>query len=94
MLHIFIKDNNINVLESEDDNDNLASSSSSRSTIDHDYIIKQVMSMSMNKGGNKLSSALEVSPGHPAQMMSSKEGKDLIGMQEWKSECKLKSYKT
>ena len=75
LVHTFIKDNNIEIAESDSDHDNSASSSSSRSTIDeHDYIINQAISN--NKGGNKVHKASEMSPGNPARMMSSKEGRN------------------
>ena len=93
LVHTFIKDNNIEIAESDSDHDNSASSSSSRSTIDeHDYIINQAISN--NKGGNKVHKASEMSPGNPARMMSSKEGRNRTRMQEKKSAEKLKSYKT
>ena len=59
----------------------------------HDFRINQVRQS--NKGDSKLELASEVSPGHPAQAMSSKEGQQRTCEQEMKSQnASTKSYRT
>lgn len=86
LLHQMHKD------ESHDD-EVMEDSTDIDNTMDPDYLVNQARSQ--NKGDSKLEKVSEISPGHPARAMSSREGRNWVRVQEAKSRNPSeKSYKT
>ena len=82
----------VHIDESHDD-EAMEDSTDSGNTADPDYLVNQ--DRSQNNGDSKLEKASKISPGHPARVMSSREGRDQVRVQETKSRnAPGKSYKT
>ena len=78
---------------SDDSSDSDNTAASEYRAYKHDFRINQTRQS--NKGDSKLELASEVSPGHPAQVMSCKEGRDKVCKRELKSQnASTKPYKT